>query len=173
MGYDWNKAAENSGPPSMGEGWYWVRVVKVIFEKKDGTRLSSEKGGDFFMLVCENQDGEQGTLSLWPTVAAGWKIAQTLSCLGVSMDELENAGITPEDFNSYQTAEDWFVGREGWVSATVKGKYTNIDFHHEDKVPVSVLQSAGGKSSPKPEEPRASRKPQVQHEPLDDEDIPF
>lgn len=167
MSFNWTKAAENTGPPSMPEGWHRVRIVKLVFEKRDGTRLSTDKG-DFFMVVCENASGEQGTLSLWPTPKAAWKIAQTLSAVGVGMDELERANLTPEDFGDERTANNWFVGREGWVSATVKGKYTNIDFHHEEDVPVSVLQSSQAPASA-PAKPSKS----WDQKPLETEDIPF
>lgn len=171
MTYNWTKAAENTGPPSMSEGWYLAKVAKLIYEKRDGTRLSTEKGGEYFMLVAENEHGEQGTLSLWPTEKAAWKIAQTLSTLGVGMDELERAGIKPEDFGDPQTASDWFIGREGWVSVTQKGKYANLDFHHEEDVPTSVLQARKERQSGNTPAPRQTTKADYQS--LGDDEIPF
>jgi hypothetical protein len=170
MSFNWTKASENSGPPSMSEGWHKVRVAKVIHEKKDGTRFETDKG-PFFMVVFENVQGEQGTLSLWPSEKAAWKIAQTLSCLGVSMDQLEQAGISPVDFDRTDVAEEWFIGREAWANVTVKGKYANVDLHHEDNVPVSVLQS----SRPAERKPDDShlKNPSEVSTALTDDDIPF
>ena len=57
-------------------------------------------------------------------------------------------------------------GREYWVSAwsktseRVDGKFLSLSIKPKE-------------DTPNREEPRASRKPQVQHEPLDDDDIPF
>jgi hypothetical protein len=61
-------------------------------------------------------------------------------------------------------------GKEYWVSAwsktspKVNGKFLSFSYTLKDKQP---------EYTPTRDEPRASRKPQVQHEPLDDDDIPF
>lgn len=169
MSFDWDKAAEQTGPPKMDEGWHIAMVDAVYTSKRDGT-LYESPAGRYIMLVCENEQGEQATLNLWCTHKAAGYLIRTLEYLGVDREKVKQAGLTPADFLDQKTAAEWFVGNRGYglVTHSKGGKYANIEFQSEESVPTSFLQ--GGSLAPvgKPE-----GRPIELGETIDDDDIPF
>jgi hypothetical protein len=165
MGFDWTKAAESKGAANMDEGWHYCKVGAVYTANKDGKPYESN-AGRYIIVSAENENGEQASMSLWCTPKAAWKIAAQLSALGVSPNELERAGVDPTDFTDQTVAVQWLVGRFGYAYVEHKGKYANLEFFHEDKVPVNMLVS-------KPDFATADTRPLNQHESIEDEDIPF
>ena len=165
MPFDWKKAAESKGQPKMDDGWHYCKVSAVYTTNKENQPYQS-RAGRYIIVAGENEVGEVATMSLWCTPQAGWKIAAQLSALGVRPEELEEAGVDPTDFADRSVATRWLVGKTGWAFVKTEGKYANLEFEHEDRVPVHVLNRG------KPEM-QASGRPLQADDALNDEDIPF
>ena len=141
----WKEASESEGrAPKLPYGYNHLTVVKCVRSKRDGSELRSSKGGPFLMVVYENDDGAEGVVNYFLTEKAQWKLAKDLSRLGISMDNLDAEGVTPDFFLDVEFANKMLKGCTSWanVSAGSSG-YSDIELVHDEDVPPKYLHGTG------------------------------
>jgi hypothetical protein len=113
MGYDWNKAAdENAQSERVPAGRHRLKVGKIIFGKKDGTKFSSQAGDPQILLVfSDNQDRETSQMFTLSD-AAGWTMARLLKAAGANVERMTKDGVTPQRFADETFANAQLLGRD-------------------------------------------------------------
>lgn len=165
MTYDWKKSAsgEDTGP-SMEPGYCRAKIVKVIRGKKDGTEFKSKNGDPQLMVIWENVAGESAPSMYTLSEKAGFVLAKMCERVGMDLDRMTEAGVTPESFADEEFAKKQLIGRECWVHVTTYGDNgkVNAEACKENDVPAQFLQQTyAGASTAGP------------HETLTEDDIPF
>lgn len=131
MGYDWGKASEGGQAEQIPAGQHQLKIVKVVFGKKDGTKFASSNGDPQIMVVfADNQDREAAQM-VTLSEKAGWVLASILKAAGADMAKMTERGITPAKFAEEKFAEAQLIGRVltahvSWETADNGKEYASI-----------------------------------------------
>ena len=168
MGYDWNKSAsgEDSGP-RMEPGYYHAKIIKVLRGKKDGTLFMSRNNDPQLMVIWENDCGEECVGMYTLSEKAGFVLAKTCNHVGMNLDKMTEAGVTPLSFEDEDFSRKQLVGRRCWIQVSTYGENGKVSAEScaESDVPVQYINQASTVVGSSPQEQT--------HEPLAEDDIPF
>jgi len=140
------------GGAKMSEGYHALEVIKCIREKKDGTKLESNKG-PYLMVVYADETGAEATCNYWITEKAQWKLIKDMMRLGIDMDSFDERGVELVHFLDVSFAINELQGRTAPGYAELDGKYVNIEILSPADVPDKFKADCGLTEEPEPENP--------------------
>ena len=143
MGYDWKKSAdETANAESIPPGEHAVRVVKVLYGKKDGSKFFTKNGDPQAMIILADDQAREAGLMLTFSDKAAWKLAQVLEAAGVNLEPMTRDGVTPDRFANEAFGTAQLMDRQ----LRIRVKYKKDSAYPE----ITPLRRAPGQSAAAP-----------------------
>ena len=165
MSYDWDGEAKREGGGSVADPIpaterTTLLVVRAIYERKDGTSFTSQKGDPQVFLVFQDSEGREAAQMYTLSEAAGWTIAKLVDAMDPDLlAELKRLDIHPVDFVEPEVLKTWLMTPAASGQADSRGTFFEASVRYEPR-----------KADPTKKDPRITP---LRREPEPDDDIPM
>jgi hypothetical protein len=127
---DWvNEGQLRAG--KMPNGVFNVEVVRLLWEKRDGSSFRTSKGDQQFGIILADTKGREVMDMISINDAAGWKLARLLSAAGADMQMMKDKNIGMAHFKDREFAAKALIGRKLTI-----GVGYNLDSGYPEVTPM-------------------------------------
>ena len=114
MAYPWQQKADSEGgerAEKIPGGVHDLKIIKVVFGKKDGHAFQSKSGDPQIMVVVTDAQGREAAQMYTLSDKAGWTLAKLLGAAGANLTRMETDGVEIGAFAEPSFATQNLVGR--------------------------------------------------------------